>query len=93
MVGPDGFQPSAVGMQQGPTFFFPSQPTPTGPTYQGQPASRQPTPPLQQSQGGFANAVPMAAQFVNPAFFQAQRIYNQQVILVPYTIYYISAIY
>jgi hypothetical protein len=68
-------------MQQGvaPTFFFPNQPTPAGPTYQGQPAPRQPTPPLQQSQGGFPSQVlPVAAQFVNPATF-FPRIYNQQV--------------
>ncbi|CAB4017383.1 Hypothetical predicted protein [Paramuricea clavata] len=80
MVGPDSFQPSAVGMQQGvaPTFFFPNQPTPAGPTYQGQPAPRQPTPPLQQSQGGFPSQIlPVAAQFVNPATF-FPRIYNQQ---------------
>ena len=88
MLGPEGFQPS-VGMQQGvgPTFFFPNQPTTAGPTFQNQPPPRQPTPPLQQSQGSFTSSVPppMAAQFVTPTnfpVFQPPRVFNQQVILI-----------
>ncbi|XP_028404430.1 cAMP-regulated phosphoprotein 21-like [Dendronephthya gigantea] len=82
MMVSDGFQPTAVGLQPnvGPTFFFPNQGSPAGPAYQGQPAPRQPTPPVQQPQGGFSSQV-FPQQFVgqtNFPVFQAPRMFNQQ---------------
>ena len=81
LIVPDGYQPTAVGLQPniGPTFFFPNQ----GPPYQGQPAPRQATPPVQQQpQGGFSSQV-FPQPFVNQTnfpVFQAPRMFNQQVI-------------
>ena len=86
VVGPDSFQVSSTGVQQGisPTFFFPNQASPAGPAYQSQPAARQQTPPLQQPQGGIpSQVIPMAAPFVNPTsfpVFQSPRVYSKQVI-------------
>ena len=85
VIGPD-FQPPAAGMPQGQTFFFPNQANPAAPTYQSQPAPRQQTPPLQQSQVGVpTQVIPVAAPFVNPTTYPAfppSRIYNPQVMCV-----------